>query len=161
LLITGRIVRKNKLSPVFFSLFIHLNIHVHGGPELSTDIVSVTVFVGPSITQKLALFLFSPTSAIHLSINHAIIPIPIRKSIDGGLQQNGIQKGRPPKDHVTNPYMQTRVNEGQTKQFIVKALAGQYDKKRQIQPAERATVLTNRLDACFFPNGESIVRVTL
>ena len=57
--------------------------------------------------------------------------------------------------------MQTRVNEGQTKQFMVKALAGQYDKKRQIQPAERATILTNRLDACFFPNGESIVKVAL
>jgi hypothetical protein len=76
-----------------------------------------------------------------------------------GLKQNGTQKGRSPKDQVINPHMQTRANECQAKQFLVKALAGKYDKKRHVLPAERAAILTNRLDACFFPNGESMVRI--
>jgi hypothetical protein len=42
-------------------------------------------------------------------------------------------------------------------QMKVKALAGQYDKKRHVSPAEMATVLTNRLDACFFPSSEGTV----
>jgi hypothetical protein len=83
-----------------------------------------------------------------------LVSIPIRKTIAGGLQENGTQKGRPPKYQVTNPHMQTMAKEGQAQQFMVNALAGQYDKKRHVSPSEMAAILTNRLDACFFPSSE-------
>jgi hypothetical protein len=56
--------------------------------------------------------------------------------------------------------MQTRVNEGQTKQFMVKALAGQYDKKRMCR-MQKGSRFDKPTGCMFFPNGESMVRIIL